>query len=260
MTTPPDVAGTVRRPTLAAPRDALGFLTRLPVAAPGPLTPGRLSRAAALFPAVGLLVGATLGATRILAETILPAGPATLLAIAAAILLTGALHEDGLADTADGLGAHVPRERRLEILRDSQIGAYGALALIGATLLSWSLLSALDPVDCLLAALVAHALARWSFLPHALALPPARADGAGRLLRPGLPATAVATATAIAAALLAAGPAVGAIALAAAVLATAAATLGIARALGGCTGDTFGAVGKLVELVVLIAIVAAWNG
>lgn len=241
---------------MTALRDALSFLTRLPVGAPGRFSAERLGRAAALFPAVGLLVGGVLGGVRIAADTILPAGPATLLAIAAAVLLTGALHEDGLADTADGLGAHVPRERKLEILRDSRIGTYGALALVLSVLLSWSLLSQLDGVDCLRAALVAHVLARAAFLPQALILAPARADGSGRLLQPPPLATAIAAATAIATALVAAGLGPGAIALATAAVTVAATIAAVQRTLGGCTGDTLGAGGKLVELTVLVALVA----
>jgi adenosylcobinamide-GDP ribazoletransferase len=244
---------------VTALRDAVAFLTRVPVGAPGRLTAARLSRAAGWFPAVGLLVGGVLGGVRIAADTVLAAGPATVLALVAAVLLTGALHEDGLADTADGLGAHVPRERRLEILRDSRIGTYGGLALIGSSLLAWSLLSGLDGVDCLRAALVAHVLARWSFLPQALALPAARTDGSGALLRPSTAAVALGSATAIATALIAGDPVAGAIALGAAALTTAGAAVVVRRTLGGSTGDTFGATGKLVELAVLVALVAAWG-
>lgn len=240
---------------LIALRDALAFLTRIPVGAPGMLTPQRLGRAAALFPAVGLLVGGVLGGTRILADTILPVGPATLLAVTAAILLTGGLHEDGLADAADGFGAHVPRERKLEILRDSRVGTYGALALVISTLLTWSLLTQLDGLDCLKAALVAHVLARASFLPQALALRPARDDGSGRLLQPGPAATVIAAATAIATALLALGPVDGLIALAVGAATSALTIVAVQRTLGGSTGDTFGAGGKLVEVTVLVALV-----
>jgi adenosylcobinamide-GDP ribazoletransferase len=244
---------------MTAARDALAFLTRVPVAVPGALTPVRLGRAAALFPAVGLLVGGVLGGVRIAADTVLPAGPSTLLAIAAAMALTGALHEDGLADTADGLGAHVARERKLEILRDSRVGTYGALALVLSTLLAWSLLSALDGVDCLRAALVAHVLARAAFLPQALALPAARSDGAGRLLHPGPIASAIAALTALATALIAGDPGPGGLALGVAALVTAAMIAVVRRSLGGSTGDTFGATGKLVELAALAALAAAWS-
>jgi adenosylcobinamide-GDP ribazoletransferase len=114
-----------------SPRAAIAFLTRLPVGG-GALTARQLSRAALWFPAVGLLVGGVMGGVRALAGTVLDPGPATALAVLAAMLVTGALHEDGLADAADAIGAHVPRERRLEILRDSRVGTYGALALVFA--------------------------------------------------------------------------------------------------------------------------------
>ena len=108
-------------------RTALAFLTRLPV--PTPPNPD-LSRAASSFPLVGLLVGGAAAATRAGADQILPPLPATLLAIAVAILITGALHEDGLADVADARRRPHDRERRLEILKDPRVGAFGALALI----------------------------------------------------------------------------------------------------------------------------------
>jgi hypothetical protein len=83
-------------------RDAVAFLTRIPVASDRPLTARALSRAAFWFPAVGLLVGGVMGGTYLLAEAVgLPAGPATVLALLAAVLVTGGLHEDGLADVAD---------------------------------------------------------------------------------------------------------------------------------------------------------------
>lgn len=244
---------------MTALRDAIAFLTRVPIASPAPLTSARLSRAAALFPLVGLLVGGVLGGVRIAADTVLSPGPATLLALAAAIALTGALHEDGLADTADGLGAHVGRERRLEILRDSRIGTYGGLALILSTLLAWSLLAGLDGVDCLRAALAAHVLARWSMVLQARVLRPARRDGAGALLAVTPSALAVATVVAIAASLGAAGLVAGAGALATAVLTTLVACAVFRRALGGATGDTYGAAGKLVELTVFAVLAALWT-
>jgi adenosylcobinamide-GDP ribazoletransferase len=239
-------------------RVALGFLTRVPVADRAPLTSERLSRAAAWFPAVGLLVGGVLGGTRLLADLALPAGPSTVLALAAAVLVTGGFHEDGLADAADGLGAHVGRERKLEILRDSRVGTYGALAVTLSLLLAYSLLSGLSGLDCLRAALVGHVLGRWSGLPHSMAFAPARQDGAGVLVR-ATPATlAAGTAVALATALVAGGPGAGAVAFGVAVVVTGVAATGMARVLGGATGDTYGAVNKLVELSSYAALVAFW--
>ncbi|MCP9490746.1 MAG: adenosylcobinamide-GDP ribazoletransferase [Solirubrobacteraceae bacterium MAG38_C4-C5] len=251
--------GPRRGPTpLTDARAALGFLTRIPVGDTAPLDAARLSRAAAWFPVVGLLAGGVLGGTRLLTELALPPEAATVLALAAAIALTGALHEDGLADAADGLGAHVPRERKLEILRDSRIGTFGAAALILVLLLSWTLLAPLTGEEVLRAALCAHVLSRWSILPQSL-LSPARADGSsGTLVRANPAGLAAGSALAIAVALLAGGPGPGALALAVAGAVTLVAGGLMTRALGGVTGDSFGAVSKLVEVAVYAALVAAW--
>jgi adenosylcobinamide-GDP ribazoletransferase len=240
-----------------SPRAAVAFLTRLPVGG-GALTAAQLSRSALWFPAVGLLVGGVMAGVHALAGTVLDATPATVLALLAAMLVTGALHEDGLADAADAIGAHVPRERRLEILRDSRVGAYGALALVFCVLFALAVLAPLDDGDFLRAALVGHAVGRWSILPQSLLLPAARPDGAGALMRAGTATTAVATAYTIAIALVAGRPAAGAVALGVAALLTALGVVLFRRTLGGATGDTFGALVKVVELGCYAALVAMW--
>ncbi len=239
-------------------RAAVAFLTRIPVGG-GALTAPELSRAALWFPVVGALVGAVAGGVRALAGTVLDPAPATVLALAAAVLLTGALHEDGLADAADAIGAHVPRERRLEILRDSRVGAYGALALVLAVVFALTVLAPLDDGDFLRAALVGHVVGRWSILPQSRLLPAARPGGSGALVRAGDASLAVATAFTIAAALVAGRPAAGAAALGVAVVLTAAGVAVFRRTLGGATGDTFGALTKVVELGCYAALVAVWS-
>jgi adenosylcobinamide-GDP ribazoletransferase len=251
----PLAAGRASR--VPSPRAAIAFLTRLP-AGGGALTAEQLSRAALWFPAVGLLVGGVMGGVRALAATVLDPAPATVLAVLAAMLVTGALHEDGLADAADAIGAHVPRERRLEILRDSRVGTYGALALVFCVLFPVVVLAPLDDGDFLRAALVGHVAGRWSILPQSLLLAPARPGGAGALMRVGAATAAAATAYTIAIALVAGRPAAGAAALGVGAVLTA---LGVAlfrRSLGGATGDTFGALTKLVELGCYAALVAVW--
>lgn len=237
-------------------RDAAAFLTRVPLGAPGAMTPSRQARALGWFPAVGALVGAALGGTRLLLDLVLPAGPATLVALAVALVLTGALHEDGLADTFDGLGVHATPARRLEIMRDSRIGTFGALALAVALGLEWSLLSALDGLDCLRAAVVAHALGRWSAVPTSMGLRPARADGFAASLHAHGSSLAAASGLAVAVALAVAGPVAGLGALLAAGTLSAGAAAIALRAFGGATGDTYGATVKLVELGVLGVLVA----
>jgi adenosylcobinamide-GDP ribazoletransferase len=243
---------------IADARTAVAFLTRLPVGRRG-LDDAGLSRAAAWFPAVGLLVGGAMAGTRALAGLVLPAAPATILGLAAAALATGALHEDGLADTADALGAHGGRERKLEILRDPRVGTYGALALILATALAIALLAPLHAGRFARAAVAGHVLGRWSTLPQALLAPSARPGGSGALVRPGAGALAAGSAIAVATTLAAGGLAPGAIAIAAAAAVTAIGGAVAVRGFGGVTGDTFGAVTKLVELAVYAALVAAWG-
>lgn len=243
---------------LADARVAVAFLTRIP-ADDGRLLDARaMSRAAVWFPVVGVLVGAVVGGVRLLAELALPAGPATVLALAAGILLTGGFHEDGLADIADGVGAHVGRERKLEILRDSRVGTYGALAVALPLLFAYACLAPLGGEEFLAAAVCGHVLGRWSVLPHSRLAGPARADGSGTLVRATLPGLAAGTAIAIAATLIGAGPADGAIVLAVAAAVTVLAGLGLARVLGGVTGDSYGAVNKLVELSAYGTLAALW--
>jgi adenosylcobinamide-GDP ribazoletransferase len=189
---------------------------------------------------------------------VLDPGPSTALALLAAMLVTGALHEDGLADAADAIGAHVPRERRLEILRDSRVGTYGALALVFAVVFPLVVLTPLDDGDFLRAALVGHVVGRWSILPQSLLLASARPDGAGALMRASAATTAVAGAYTAAIALVAGRPAAGAVALGLGALLTLAAVPVFRRTLGGATGDTFGALTKVVELGCYAALVAMW--
>ena len=135
----------------------LFFLTRIPMphSLDGKLPPIR--NAAGHFGLIGALIGAITGAIWLLACTVLPAAAAAGLAVAAGLLLTGCLHEDGLADTFDALGARASRERTLEIFRDSRIGTYGAAALVVAIGLRWALLASLPPWEGALALVLSHA-------------------------------------------------------------------------------------------------------
>lgn len=245
---------------LDGPRHAVGFLTRVPVPFGADEAP-RLSAAAPWFPVVGAAVGGIAGGTLALVA-VLPgaeaAGVAAALGLAAGLVATGALHEDGLADTADGLGVLGDRERRLTVMRDSRIGTFGALALAVWLLVAWSALRPLTTDEAVLALVAAGTLSRWAILVHALIGRPARPDGAIHALRVGPLPGAVATAVAVACAVLALGPVPGALALAAAALTGALVAVAMRRAIGGITGDTCGATAALAQLAVLVvALVAA---
>jgi adenosylcobinamide-GDP ribazoletransferase len=139
---------------------AVQYFTRLPTPQLQHFESAWLAQSVRYFPVAGLIVGLIGAAVLWLCAQILPMPIAALLALTATIAVTGAFHEDGLADTFDALVGHVPRERALEIMRDSRIGTYGAAALGIALLLRWQLLCLL-PLPLALAALVcAHPAAR----------------------------------------------------------------------------------------------------
>jgi len=240
-------------------RLAVAFLTRIPAHDPArPLDAARLSRAALWFPAVGLVVGGVMAVVRVVADLVLPAEPATVLALLAAVLVTGGFHEDGLADASDGMGAHVDRARRLEIFKDSRVGTYGALAAVFMVLFPYAVLAPLDGEQFARAALAGHVLGRWSTLPQSLLLAPAAGQGSGGLVRASLPVVAGGTVFAAAVVLVAGGLVAGGAALAVAAVLTALGGAYFRARLGGVTGDTFGAVNKVVELGTYAALAAAW--
>ncbi|MDH4990490.1 adenosylcobinamide-GDP ribazoletransferase [Aquamicrobium lusatiense] len=200
--------------------------------------------AVALLSAAAYALGVTLG---------LPSGPTAALTLAAALLATGCLHEDGLSDVADGFGGGATRERKLEIMRDSNIGSYGTAALTISLLLRWSALAALAGPSQVFAALIAaHCASR--ALPAALmhVLPPARADGLSAGAGTVSQETALIGAVIGAVSLLTLGPgaALAALLLLIAMLAGFAALCH--RQIGGQTGDTAGALQQFGEIAVLL--------
>jgi adenosylcobinamide-GDP ribazoletransferase len=232
---------------------ATAFLTRIPVAPP----PGglRLADAAWAFPPVGAGIGAVAALAFLLAQFFgLGAWPASLLALLGSLVLTGALHEDGLADTVDGLCGGADRETKLAIMRDSRLGAFGGLALVLSVLLRAAALAQLgEALHAGLALIAAHAASR-ALLPMAMRLSaPARAEGlAAAAGRPGPAAAIAAVLIGAAIVLTALGPAQGALALGLAAIAVAAAAILARRQIGGYTGDVLGACQQVAEIVILL--------
>lgn len=120
---------------------AMGFFSRLPMPKNTPYSEERMNRSGRYFSTVGLLLGILCGGVFLLLDTLLPSAVATLLTMSFSLMLTGAFHEDGLTDMADGIGGGMTLERRLAIMKDSRIGTYGASALIMALLGKWVLLN-----------------------------------------------------------------------------------------------------------------------
>ncbi len=233
---------------------AVAFLTRIPVARRVALDGDDVARGAVLFPVVGAGIGAVVGGAAFGLAQVLPAFVAAGIALALGAVLTGALHLDGLADTADALGAP---GRALEAMRDHATGAYGTAALVLDLLVKAGALAALAPHGrtVVVDALAAGALARTVPVALAASLPSVREDGAGAVFRVG-PLRAAA-ACAIGAALAFAAGVPDAFVLVA-VAAAVAAGLGAfyRRWLGGATGDMLGAAAELTETAVLVAAAA----
>lgn len=245
---------------ILSPRQALDdialclvFFTRLPLPV-FDFRERRLASAIWAAPVAGLAV-AVVGA---LAYAVgiwlgLAAGPAAALALAATLLATGCLHEDGLSDVADGFGGGKTREKKLEIMRDSRIGAYGACALGLSLLIRWSVLSEFaGPAHVFWALIAAQAASRGLFGAFMHLLPPARSDGLSADAGTVSAETAIAGAVLGIVALLALGfgGAVAALVLLGLLFA---AFRALCRSqIGGQTGDTVGALQQLGEIAILL--------
>jgi adenosylcobinamide-GDP ribazoletransferase len=173
-----DYAETVKS-LIADVRIAISLSTRILVGSATPAAEGDIARASWALPVAGILVGLVGAIVYWLATRAhLQPEPAAMLALAATILITGAMHEDGLADAADGFGGGKTREQKLEIMRDSRIGSFGACALVASIVLRWSALAAIaDQRQVAIALVVAHAAARAPLPLLMRLLPPARTDG-----------------------------------------------------------------------------------
>jgi adenosylcobinamide-GDP ribazoletransferase len=235
-------------------RIGISLCTRLPIGPSEAIGEGDIGRASWTFPIAGLLVGLAGALVYGLAIRVnVGTQPAAALALAATLLFTGAMHEDGLADTADGLGGK-SRDQRLEIMRDSRIGTFGACALIISLLVRWSTLADIaDPRFVALALMCAHVTARACMPGFMHLLPPARADGlSSGAGRPPFASVVTALLLAIASLLLAFGPTGTVVTLLLLLLlALLSARLAI-RQFGGHTGDVLGALEQTCEGAVLL--------
>lgn len=237
-------------------RLAFLLLTRLPVGAIAGEAPAMAASSWA-WPIVGLAVGAISALACLLALTLgLPPAMAALVALAAGVLATGGMHEDGLADLADGFGGGRTRERKLEIMRDSRIGSYGVIALVLALGFRATAIATLIGADGSTLALAVLAAASRAALPTALVLmPAARADGLGHAAAGIDPVPArIAAATGFLCLLpLGLGAAV---IVAAAIAGSALVVAWLAmRQIGGQTGDVLGAMQQIAECAGWAAVV-----
>jgi adenosylcobinamide-GDP ribazoletransferase len=251
-------AGAKIRDLAADLRIGVLFFTRLPLPHDAPTASG-VARAGWAAPLAGALVGAHGAAAYWLAAVAgLPVPVAAALALAATLLLTGCLHEDGLADTADGFGGGATRERKLAIMRDAPIGTYGSCAILLSLLLRAGALSGLATPALVVPALIAaHAAARAILPPFMRLVPAARADGLSAAAgRPPPLGSAMALALGLLALLLALGAAKALAAALLLLLCFAVMAWLCGRQIGGQTGDVIGALEQAGEVAVLLVAAA----
>ena len=234
---------------------AVQLLTRLPVPAAW-VRAEDVPRGTAWMALVGAAIGALVGGTALLlTQTGLPPRVALLIGVGAGAWVTGALHEDGLADTADAFGGGHTREDVLRILKDSRIGSFGALALGLALCLRVETLASLPPALWIGASVTAHAGARAAASLVLAALPYARSEGVAGNMTPGArlgACTSLLTAGALAWRLLA--PTAAASAVLATILGALLVGFAARQRIGGQTGDVCGAAAMVAELAVLTAL------
>jgi adenosylcobinamide-GDP ribazoletransferase len=255
---------------------AAQFLTRLPGVAVRDFDPNSLSRSVRYFPLIGVLIGLVNVGVWWLSGLRLPASVSIGLMLAASAVLTGALHEDGFADACDGFGGGRTSDRVLAIMKDSRIGAYGAIGVLLMLGLKWTALAALPLALFPLLVIAAHSMSRWCAIGLIWRLVYVRADGeakskpfAGRLSGPAWTLSGLIGIVGFAPPAVAwahwsgglSGPALGAVVLgggaAAAALATLLAAVYFQRRIGGYTGDCLGAAQQLAELAFLLGGLAA---
>ncbi len=238
---------------------ALQFLTRIRVKQIHPFPEDWLPRSAKYMPLVGALIGAAAGAVILLSAAFFPSPLPVVFGLIASVVLTGALHEDGLADTIDALGGGADAERCLEIMKDSRIGTYGVLALVAVLALKATSLDAIGPLTVIGVLIAAYAGGRLAAV-FALTFLPYAGGGNVKVSRTPVRMTGreliVAIATTLAIGFIAMKAAVFVAATVVALFAAAVLALIARRKIGGYTGDVLGAVEQVYETAFL-AVAAA---
>ena len=236
---------------------AFQFLTTFPAIVRRAFTPHELGRAVGYFPLVGLALGGVLYGLESGLQLIFPEAVVAVLILAIWLLLTRALHFDGFLDTCDGLFGGFTSERRLEIMRDSRVGAFGVA---GGGLLMLAKYTAIISIPHLSGLLLAPVMGRWALSIAIFAYPYARVKGLGRDMKDNTrwPQIIIATTITLLAAWLFAGwTGLLAFGISGAVLWLGAGF--ILRRIPGLTGDNYGALCEIVELAVLLLFTAGLN-
>jgi adenosylcobinamide-GDP ribazoletransferase len=228
-------------------RMALQFLTQLPDRTESPSAQD-IASSYYFYPLIGLFIGGAAVLLRFVLAIIFPMPFAIVLVLAFLVWISGGLHEDGLADVADGMGGGWTVEQRLRIMKDSHIGAFGALALVLAVLIKYVALTSMNPLRIDGAIVTAQILGRWAFLPLGYFNRPAR-EGLGSQFIKGIRINSIVVTAVFSSALVVLiGGVRGIVAFALAAMFVFLASIYFRSRIGGVTGDCFGAAFQLVEI------------
>jgi adenosylcobinamide-GDP ribazoletransferase len=231
---------------------AVQFLTRLPVRL---AVPPRPADTVPWYPCVGALIGLIVGGIAAGLGELVPTAVAAALAVPTGVLLTGALHEDGLADVADAFAGGTTRDERLRILEDPAHGSYGVAALSGSIVLRIACIATLAPAAAVAGAVAAHAIARCAMVATLATVRPARDRGVGAETAAAIDRRRAAYGIAGGAAVAVVAAGWWALPVGAAAIAVAAIVVVLAvRKLGGITGDVLGAVEQVAECAALVVV------
>ena len=232
---------------------ALQFLTRLPVRTEE-ATARQVADSYYFYPVIGFLIGISAVLLRRLLIITFPVSFSITVTLGFLIWISGGLHEDGLADVADGMGGGWTPDERLRIMKDSRIGTFGAAILILSLLAKYTALTSMDPARLDVSIVTAQILGRWVFLPMGFFNPPVHVGLASEFMK-GLNVRALVAATAISiVAVVLLCRTQGAVAIAVAVVIGALASIYFRRRLGGITGDCLGASVEVTETILLLLI------
>lgn len=235
---------------------ALQFLTSIPIPGKRETSPEQLGRATAYFPLVGLIIGVVLIGLHWLLNLILPPAVVNALLIAAMVLLSGALHLDGFVDTCDGIAGHKPVEDRWRVMRDSRVGAFGIVGVVLLLLIKYVTLNNIPPAFMTAILLIMPVVSRWAMVYALFFYRYAHGEGLGTAFKKatGWPQFTAATIITIgvAVALLPLFSVTGLIIIGGIWIVTVAFAAYLKHKFAGLTGDTYGAINEVAEVMTLI--------
>lgn len=242
---------------------ALEFLTSIPLPGKREVSPEQLGRATAFFPLVGLIIGLVLAGLNWLLNLILPTEVVSALLIAALVIITGALHLDGMADTCDGIGGHKTAEERRRVMRDSRTGAFGVVGIAVVLLIKYVALNNTPPVFMISILFFVPTVSRWAMVYALFAFRYAQEQGLGTAFKKstGWPQFIAATVfvSALAGALYPLFSFTGFVLIGSTFIITTGLAFYLRYRFAGLTGDTYGAINEITEAMALVAAIPILN-